>query len=473
MTNSKSTKRALVSSAFAVFMCVAMLIGTTFAWFTDTASTSVNSIKSGNLDIEVEYSLDGTEWKTLDNASDIFQKGLWEPGHSEVVALKVHNAGNLAGKYTISMNIVNETKGVNKFGNEFALSDYLKVYTMTSGGSIGSMLVSYAFTNRNASASWDVSDFSAIGAIAKDISLPVYSDTYPDQYFVVKVTMPETVGNEANAISTDKAPSIDFGINVVATQAPAEADSYDKNYDANATYATTVGTTDELVAAIQNGEDVVLTNNVSLPEALEVTGDVTIYGNGEYKLDTTDTRVINVNDNTESVTLTLSGVDIDAANVERGISVYGNSGVTIVMDNCSASADHYALNIASDNTNTDVVVRNSTLIGYSAFQTWSAGTNATFENCTLIGNNKWSGADDDYGAIVIYSSASDSTLTFKNCRIEANELGTATEYFLDSRATGVTVTFDGCEFFVNGTEVTGDAIQSNMACSSDTNLIIK
>ena len=51
MTNSKSTKRALVSSALAILMCGAMLIGTTFAWFTDPASTGVNTIQAGNLDI--------------------------------------------------------------------------------------------------------------------------------------------------------------------------------------------------------------------------------------------------------------------------------------------------------------------------------------------------------------------------------------------------------------------------------------
>ena len=54
MTSSKSTKRALVSSALAILMCVAMLIGTTFAWFTDTASTGVNKIVSGNLHVEIQ-----------------------------------------------------------------------------------------------------------------------------------------------------------------------------------------------------------------------------------------------------------------------------------------------------------------------------------------------------------------------------------------------------------------------------------
>ena len=59
--NSKSTKRALVSSALAMLVCVALLIGTTFAWFTDTASTSVSKIQSGNLDVTLEYAAGKTD----------------------------------------------------------------------------------------------------------------------------------------------------------------------------------------------------------------------------------------------------------------------------------------------------------------------------------------------------------------------------------------------------------------------------
>ena len=236
MTSSKSTKRALISSTLAILMCVAMLIGTTFAWFTDTASTAVNKIQTGNLDMEVEYTLDGENWNDLDGATDIFQKGLWEPGHSEVVGLKIHNAGNLALKYSISMNIANETKGINKAGDEFALSDYLKVKTSTSGGTIGAGLVAAAFGSRNMSKTWQEVDFKAVNAIAVDVPQPVVSATYPDQYYVIKVYMPEEVGNEANAISVDKTPSIEFGINVVATQDTVERDSFGSDYDKDATY---------------------------------------------------------------------------------------------------------------------------------------------------------------------------------------------------------------------------------------------
>ena len=89
MTSSKSTKRALVSSALAIIMCVAMLIGATFAWFTDTASTAVNKIQAGNLDITVEYAKekmndDGTlageltDWTPIDNATNVFDpNALW------------------------------------------------------------------------------------------------------------------------------------------------------------------------------------------------------------------------------------------------------------------------------------------------------------------------------------------------------------------------------------------------------------
>ena len=90
MESSKTTKRALVTSVLALLMCVTMLVGATFAWFTDTASTEVSKIQAGNLDLEVEYrtTADG-EWKTLDKATDLFgaEGTLFEPGHTRVVEL--------------------------------------------------------------------------------------------------------------------------------------------------------------------------------------------------------------------------------------------------------------------------------------------------------------------------------------------------------------------------------------------------
>jgi len=107
----KNTKRALLLSALAIVMSVAMLIGSTFAWFTDSASTAVNTIQSGTLKVELQYQeKDGTwvdaEGKTLDfkkaAGAPTDEKILWEPGCTyELPAIKVVNKGNLALQYQI------------------------------------------------------------------------------------------------------------------------------------------------------------------------------------------------------------------------------------------------------------------------------------------------------------------------------------------------------------------------------------
>ena len=50
-----SLYRSLCVSILCMFLSTVMLVGTTFAWFTDTASTGVNKIQAGNLDIELAY----------------------------------------------------------------------------------------------------------------------------------------------------------------------------------------------------------------------------------------------------------------------------------------------------------------------------------------------------------------------------------------------------------------------------------
>ena len=125
MTNKKSTKRVLICSILALAMCFSMLVGTTFAWFTDSVTSKNNIIKSGNLDIELEY-WNGSAWVDVAGKSDILTNNLWEPGVTEVAYLRVANAGSLALKYQLGINIVSETAGVNAAGETFKLSDYIQ-----------------------------------------------------------------------------------------------------------------------------------------------------------------------------------------------------------------------------------------------------------------------------------------------------------------------------------------------------------
>ena len=236
MAKVKSTKRALLVSALSILLSVSMLVGSTFAWFTDSVASGSNVIQSGNLDIEVLYSLDGQTWNDLNGATDLFQKGLWEPGHTEVVALKIENKGSLALKYAANMNIIDEVVGKNKEGGDIVLSEILTVNTMVmDGGAMGGARAGTIFSGEDA-AIWKSSDvktstFKTGNVLASDNIVLAGEDAY----VLMKVDMAEEVGNEANHNGVD-VPSIKFGLTILATQYTYENDSFGNQYDADAEY---------------------------------------------------------------------------------------------------------------------------------------------------------------------------------------------------------------------------------------------
>ena len=422
MTNSKTTKRALVSSALAILMCVAMLIGTTFAWFTDTASTGVNKIQAGNLDIEVEYTLDGETWNNLDEATDIFQKGLWEPGHTEVVALKFKNNGSLALKYSINMNIVDETVGLNKSEQEYKLSDYLKVKTLSQEASqIGDICIGMAFSARNDALGYTTTaNFKDATVLDHDLFL---APGEVGNYLIMKVYMPETVGNEANAISTEKAASINFGLNVVATQVPYEKDSFGNTYDKDATYPVIVSNQQQANDAITNATDKKV--NISIASGQTITLDNGIANEGDKSRDVTF-----VGDGSQTVDVITNAVSAEGGqlNYQRG-STFTFDNMTIqagegsfdgiVCDeltykNCTIKGK---LTLYGKATFINCVFDNTMANQYSIW-TWG-GTDVTFKNCTFNTNGK---------AILLYGQATASNptnLVVNKCIFNDRNNGTA------------------------------------------------
>ncbi|MBQ8850636.1 MAG: hypothetical protein IJ011_09920, partial [Clostridia bacterium] len=122
MTNKKSTKRALIASVISLLLCFTMLMGTTYAWFTDSVTSANNIIKTGNLDVELYWTStpdDEDSWAKVDDETNVFTETLWEPGHAEVVYLKVVNEGSLALKYQLGVNIAKETGSVNVNNENF------------------------------------------------------------------------------------------------------------------------------------------------------------------------------------------------------------------------------------------------------------------------------------------------------------------------------------------------------------------
>ena len=196
MTNRKSTKRALLGSVMAMVLCLAMLVGATFAWFTDTASTGVNKIQAGNLDVVLEMQNADGKWvsaegKTLDFVKAADAKGeaiLWEPGCTYTLPeLRVVNNGNLALKYKV---IITGIQGSAKL---------------------------------NEAIEWTIGDV-AMGA-------EQHLAAGESNAFTIKGHMKESAGNEYMNESIDG-----IAITVVATQDTVESDSFDKDYDAGAEY---------------------------------------------------------------------------------------------------------------------------------------------------------------------------------------------------------------------------------------------
>ncbi|MBQ9760395.1 MAG: hypothetical protein IJW16_03485 [Clostridia bacterium] len=234
MTNKRSTKRALLTSIMSMLLCVAMLAGTTFAWFTDSVTSSNNVITSGNLDVTFEYWDDvAGDWADVEGKSSIFDpNALWEPGYTEVIYLKVANVGSLALKYQLGVNIVSETGSTNVLGNTFKLSDYIyfDVKEMSE--------TEYArFADRAAAMAIATEKTKISAGYSKD-SVLLAGNPAPTEYVALVVYMPEWVGNEANYDSkVAAAPQINLGLNVLATQYTKEADSFDEKYDKDAVYA--------------------------------------------------------------------------------------------------------------------------------------------------------------------------------------------------------------------------------------------
>ena len=238
MTNRKTTKRALVTSIISLLLCLSMLVGTTFAWFTDSVTSGKNKIVAGNLDIELEYLVDGTWTKVTENTNVFEEDTLWEPGHTEVVYLKVSNLGTLALDYKLGVNIVEEVSSVNVDGEVLKLSNYIMM------GAVEDVTEAYE-TRTDARNALDEDAVTAIkegyataGTLYPTNNVPTEVEGASDvAYVALVVYMPETVGNEANYRTGAKVPEITLGINLLATQETYEEDSFDEQYDAGASVA--------------------------------------------------------------------------------------------------------------------------------------------------------------------------------------------------------------------------------------------
>ena len=267
MSSTKSTKRALLFSVMAMLLCVAMLIGTTFAWFTDSVTASGNKIQSGtlNIDLLVKKGEDGYQ-SVKDSQAAIFNYDKWEPGYTEVRNVMVKTTGNLALKYTLDIVPLNTDEDALK------LAEVIDVYYANSDVTV---------TDRSLTGLTRIGTLKDVftgvaGTAINDTLIPDQGNT--EDYATIALKMQESAGNDYQNLSVGGG----FDLHVLAAQYTYEFDSFDDQYDKNATYPVTNSA--DLVAAIADataGSVVSLTSGTfPLPTASIVGEGVTIAGNG-------------------------------------------------------------------------------------------------------------------------------------------------------------------------------------------------
>lgn len=221
----KNNRRALLLSVMSLILCCAMLVGTTFAWFTDEVKTGSNIIKSGNLDVTLEYKEKYTDstWTDATNGA-IFNSDLWEPGYTQVRYVKIANKGNLALKFQLNI-----LPTVAPAAGEKNLADVIDVYMVSEPTADLERSLTGATKVGTLSDLINDADGAAYGVMEAPTETEASEITYG-----IALQMQTSAGNEYQGLSIGG--DAGFAIQLLATQHTSEADSFDNQYDYLAAY---------------------------------------------------------------------------------------------------------------------------------------------------------------------------------------------------------------------------------------------
>ena len=387
----KSKKSALLMSFTSLLLCFAMLAGSTFAWFTDTATTGVNKIVSGKLKVDIVAedgvtSLTGVgkelKFQNNANSNDI----LWEPGCRYLTeGFIIANKGNLALKWKAEINKDNIKNG--KADSEEtpskSLLDVIDFYVVKS-------------KDENAEAV-KVEEF--VGNLTEGAKSDVY---------YIKGVMQTTAGNDYQSLTLEG-----ITITVYATQDTVENDSFNNQYDADAPLDfVPVGTAAELKSVFANaaaGEavNVSLTGDIDLgtDKTLMIVdensnvGDINIQANGHtIKNAVTGARVLQIAKSDATRNITISGAKIVSegattginAGENRGVQIFNVENATINLVNCeiemSASDWSYPVKIGGTSKNITVNITGCTLTGANCIDSFGTNCTVNITDCVLNSN---------------------------------------------------------------------------------------
>ena len=350
MSTKKATKRALLTSILAICMCLVMLVGSTFAWFTDTASTSVNKIQSGTLDVDImmkQTENNETKWvsaegetlkfRNVNGSTDI----LWEPGATfNLDTFKIVNKGNLALKYTVTI-----TGAV----GDAELLDAIEFF------------VKKGEAEPVALAGWD-GILLPKGATADATSTDAKkTDVEETTEILIYGKMKESAGNDC----MDKTLT-GIAITVNATQYTYEYDSKDNQYDKDAEYAEVVNVTPDTIPSPFKANTTYFFGAGNYGDQHFVITDqenVTLIGKAGAAFDSLQISSIDyVNDEIgQVVDLANSTLTVKGFTVTGALTVVESDKNVVVEGNAAAQ-----ITVKTNMSNQSITVNNNTLTGGSA-----------------------------------------------------------------------------------------------------------
>jgi len=306
MTTRKATKRALLMSFLSILLCASMLIGTTYAWFTDSVTSAGNIIKSGTLDVTMEWkdaTATGAQQSYKDaSAGAMFNYDKWEPGYVEAKNIKIANVGTLALKYQLNILAT---------GTVSELADVIDVYFADE---------ELTLANR------DMTGMTLLGTLREFIDgMPAKANgqlaAKTGRTVTIALKMQETAGNEYQ----DLAIGSQFAVQLLATQLTSEFDSFDNQYDKDAIYYDTLVTNAEemyaAVAAAPKDTVIAIDGNIVLTKALSRSDLSTIKFVGANDSASLDQATFNMYFNDAKVTF-------EGLTLTHGEKAYGNGGQT-------------------------------------------------------------------------------------------------------------------------------------------------
>ena len=398
----KTTKRALIASILSLVLCASMLIGTTFAWFTDSVTSGNNVIKSGNLDVNLYYwdnsMATGTQISIVDQPDVKLFKNvegeeiLWEPGATGFGQFEVANEGTLALKYQLKLEFYNATATA----DGKTLADVLSVYAVARNGKTGAddkMEDSTLEELRSAYMDSYVPGYEA--QALTDFVLEGY--LLPGESFIYELgAFWEPTAND-NDYNVDGGLSIDFGVTLLATQMTYEEDSYDDQYDKDAEWI-----------------DVILAHGGVIDLEENYVERMTVSQNAVVEL--------NLKNNALKNTLINKGeVAVDGGTIEIGATGFENYG--------EATLDGVIVNAGTPGT---------TAYGYAinAYE----GSNTVLNDVQVKSAN---------GAIGVTGG---SELTLNDGYVEVDSKSTSGRYLFYIVDEGSVATINGGEFFFNKTQ---------------------